>query len=148
METVPSDQFECFRCRRIFRGGVYEIVHERCRLHFEERVPYVESLNLRGLECYCSRVCLESSADRVMAHERIPVTHPGADRIANCSICNTRVDRTEIHHAYLATLSEPLDDVMWDTLQTEYLAVLCKACGRPCEDRLTQDNSPSGSSPA
>ncbi|SPB15376.1 hypothetical protein NOV72_02602 [Caballeronia novacaledonica] len=130
MDTVLSDQFECFHCRKTFGGGVYEIVHERCRLHFEERVPYVESLNLRGLECYCSRACLESRVDRVMAREKIPVTHPGPDRIANCSICRTPVDRTEVHHAYLATLSEPLDDVTWDTLQTEYLAVLCKTCGR------------------
>ncbi|WP_157696069.1 hypothetical protein [Caballeronia temeraria] len=136
METVPSDQFECFHCRRVFYGGVYEIVHERCRLHFEERVPYVESLNLRGLECYCSRACLESRVDWVMAREKIPVTRPGPNRIAKCSVCQTPVDRTAFHHAYLATLSEPLDDVTWDTLQTEYLAIICEDCGGSAEESI------------
>ncbi|SAK48337.1 hypothetical protein AWB75_01124 [Caballeronia catudaia] len=145
MEPVFSDNFECFHCHTIFRDGVYEIVHERCRLHFEERVPYVENQDLRGIECYCSRACLEARLDGVMIREKIPVTRPGPDRVANCAVCRLPVDRTNFHRAYLATLSEPVDDITWDTVQMEYLAIICEDCNRLVAGELSEDDSPTSS---
>jgi hypothetical protein len=139
MELAQPDHFECFHCHKIFQGRVYEVVRERSRLHFDGRVPHVESDNFCGLECYCSRSCLDARVDRVMAREHVPATYPGRSRIANCAICHASVDRTAYHFAYLATLSEPIDEITWDTVELDYLAVLCETCSTST-DRSNEDD--------
>lgn len=128
MEDALSNHFECFHCHTTFRRKVYEIVRERCRLHFLERVPYFEIEDSRGLECYCSRGCLDSRMDEVMGDEHVPLTLPGLSQVASCAHCQSPVDRTSFHYAYLATLSEPLDDVIWDTVEMDCLAIVCETC--------------------
>jgi hypothetical protein len=134
LELASPNDFECFHCHKVFQGSVYEIVSERCRLHFDEQVPYVESENLCGFECYCSRACLESRVANVMARENVPITHPGMSRVANCAACQSPVDRTDFHRAYLATLSEPLDDITWETVEMDCLAVTCEKCSSGSSD--------------
>ncbi len=128
MEPALSTHFECFRCHNRFEGEVYEIVRERSRLHFDKTVPYFESGAQFGLACYCSRNCLNASIGDVMMHEKVPITFPKMNRLANCAICRLSVDRTSFHRAYVATLSEPMDDAIWDTLEMDCLAIVCERC--------------------
>jgi hypothetical protein len=60
MESPADDEYQCFTCNRRFRGHVFEVVKEWDRMHFENEPPSVEIEGSTGLECYCSKRCLDA----------------------------------------------------------------------------------------
>jgi hypothetical protein len=69
METLDDNSFECFTCSRIFTGRVHEITREWERTDFGGELPEIEIVGSCGLECYCSRSCLDARCRLVMANE-------------------------------------------------------------------------------
>lgn len=123
MESLADDEYQCFNCNRIFRGRVFEVTGEWNRTHFEDELPSVEVEGSVGLECYCSRRCLDARLRLVMAAEGVPIRHPGIGPIEKCAKCNGPVDMTRFHLTYLEDCVEYAT-----TLELDYLAVVCQHC--------------------
>ena len=81
-----------------------------------------------GLECYCSRDCLDARRPVVMAAEKVPTQWPGIGPVEACAKCGGPVDMTCFHRTYLESCSKHESDFVLNTLSVEYLAVLCQHC--------------------
>ncbi|KGR99292.1 hypothetical protein X946_1063 [Burkholderia sp. ABCPW 111] len=127
MDTVDSDAYDCFHCGRLFRTTVFEVIRERDRVYFDTDPPSVEVRESEGLECYCSRMCLDACAPIVMAREGTPISPPGIGPVEVCARCKGPVDMTRFHLTYLASCAMYIGFAM-QTLETDYLAVVCNHC--------------------
>ena len=105
MESPAADEYQCFTCNRRFRGRVFEVVKEWDRTLFEDEPPSVEIEGSTGLECYCSKRCLDARLALVMAAEGAPICPPGIGPIEMCAKCNGPVDMTRFHLTYLESCS-------------------------------------------
>ena len=128
MGSPNHDEYQCFNCMRVFRSPVFDIAREWNRTHFEEDPPSVEIRGSVGLECYCSRECLNVRRPVVMAAENVPIRRPGIGSVESCAKCHGTVDMSCFHVAYLESCAEVEDGFILRTVDLDYLAVLCRRC--------------------
>ncbi len=127
METMDSDDYQCFTCDRIFRGRVFEIAREWERVHFSENIPDVEIEGSYGIECFCSQLCTDLRREEVMAREGVPIHHPDLGPIEPCSKCGAPIDMTQFHLAYVESCVD-MHGCVGRQVDVEYLAVVCSTC--------------------
>ena len=132
MESLGDNEYECFTCRRVFRTPVFDISREWERTHFNDGIPSVEIKGSYGLECYCSRACVDARRQLVMASEGVPIRRPGIGPVETCAKCGAPVDMAEFHLTYVESQAVSMGDRTLDTIDVDYLAVLCRQC-RPME---------------
>lgn len=128
MATIPTDEYECFTCQIRFKGRVFSIAREWERVHFGKALPEVEIVDADGLECYCSKICLEQRCEEVMAREEVPIRRPDIGPVERCAKCGGPVDMCEFHLAYIE--DEYVDEGTCGsrTIDVDYLAVVCSRC--------------------
>lgn len=127
MSAINSEVYECFHCGCAFRTTIFEVIREMDRVHFETDPPMVEVREAEGLECYCSRTCLDAHAPIIMARERTPISHPGIGPVEVCARCQGPVDMTRFHLTYLASAAMN-EGFSMRGLEIDYLAVVCDQC--------------------
>ncbi|MBB5463681.1 hypothetical protein [Paraburkholderia sp. Cpub6] len=128
MNSIPEDEYECFTCNIRFKGRVFSITREWERVDFTKSLPVIEIADAEGLECYCSRACLEKRRDEVMAKEGVPIRYPDIGPVESCAKCAEPVDMTEFHLTYLQDESVDEGTFVSRTIDVDYLAVVCKQC--------------------
>ena len=128
METIANDEYECFTCSVRFKKKVFSITREWERVDFSEALPEVDILDAYGLECYCSKSCLEGRRDEVMARGQVSITRPNLGPVETCAKCGGPVDMSEFHLAYLEDESIDEGTFVSTMIDLDYLAVVCKRC--------------------
>ena len=128
MESLGADEYQCFTCNRMFGNPVFNITREWERTHFGEGMPSVEILDSYGLECYCSRACVDARRDVVMRDEGVPIRRPGIGPIESCAICGRPVDMTESHRSYVESEEIAVNSLILKPVNVDYLAVVCRQC--------------------
>jgi hypothetical protein len=113
---------------QVFQSTVFEIIREWNRTHFEDDPPSVEIQGAWGLECYCSRECLNARRVAVMAAENVPIRRPGIGPVETCAKCGGPVDMTCFHLTYLESSSKNVTEFVSNTVSLDYLAVVCHQC--------------------
>ncbi|MFL9964292.1 hypothetical protein PQR02_25150 [Paraburkholderia sediminicola] len=129
MDTVDSSRYECFHCNRLFQTPVFEVAREWGCVRFDTEPPNVEIHGSEGLECYCSRGCLNARVSIVMAREQTPVRPPGIGPVEVCARCGGPVDMARVHLTYLAS-GAVKKGLILDMFGVDYLAVVCNQCSK------------------
>jgi hypothetical protein len=126
--ATEADVFECYNCGRAFYSPVFNLSRESSRTHFDSAIPEIETRDAYVLECYCSASCREARRSLVMNNEGVPVRRVGIGPVEPCAICGGPVDMTRFHRAYTDTEDVPVSPFSMETLNAEFIAVVCSAC--------------------
>jgi hypothetical protein len=128
MNQLTDEEYECFSCGQIFRHRVFSISQEWERIDFNGEIPSIEIRDAYGLECYCSEACAAARRNMLMVNAGVPITRPGIELIELCSKCSAPVDMTEFHLTYIASQEVDLSPMVAQTVDMDYLAILCRKC--------------------
>ena len=128
MQSPSDDEYQCFTCKRVFRSPVFDISRGWERTHFNDEIPSVEIEDSYGLECYCSRACLDARRHLVMHDAGVPIQRPGIGPIESCAKCGGPVDMAEFHLTYVESKEVAVNDLILKPVDVRYLAVLCTRC--------------------
>jgi len=127
MESSGADEYQCFTCNRMF-GNPGSTSRGMGADHFDEGISSVEILDSYGLECYCSRACIEARRDVVMRYEGVPIRRSGIGSIESCGISGRPVDVTEFHRSYVEGEEIAVNSLILKSVNVDCLAVVCRQC--------------------
>jgi hypothetical protein len=121
-------EFECESCGVMFKETLYGIDREQNKVIFcDKGLLEVDIRSSENIANFCSHSCRERGREAVMRKEQVPERRVGVEPIEPCAKCGGPVDMSDWHLTYVESDTRFTGDV-GDTLDIDYLVVLCKRC--------------------
>lgn len=131
MATEDVIEFECMSCGVMFNRTWFEVSRGFERVHFNSpaALDEVETSLSENLSAACSRACHSTTRLAVMREQAVPIptVRPSIGPVEACARCSGPVDMSDWH---LTFGDAKMEEEGWgaETLEFDYLAVVCKKC--------------------